>query len=90
MLADVAHLEFLKILEEQCRELGDGFESANTDFWTDLHQKEYFGALLVDVTAFHYELEGGQTVFMSQSTKEQIDDTLFSKGCVFFLLVSSC
>ena len=82
VIADGAHLEFSKILEDHRSDLIEGFVSANTDFWTDSHHKEQFGALIVDVTAFQYVLEDGQAVCRSHSTRERIDDgSLLSRVC---------
>lgn len=50
-ISDSAHSEFLKILEDH-RNLIEGFVSANTDFWTDSHHKEQYGAIIVNVTVF--------------------------------------
>jgi hypothetical protein len=52
--------------------LGPGFMCGCIDFWTDGHHKESYGALVVDMLAEQYDMENGQSLFMSRETKEKL------------------
>lgn len=65
--------------------LGPGFMCGNIDFWTDGHRKESYGALVVDLLAERYDMENGQSLFMSRETKdklmkEKLDDSPLVTG----------
>jgi hypothetical protein len=50
--------------------LGGAFVSASTDFWSDPHWKEQFGTLVIDLTAYEFEVEGcDEYYFMSKETQ---------------------
>ena len=46
--------------------LNHSFLSVNTDFWTDTHRKECFGAIVADIIAEKYLLDDGRELFMSK------------------------
>ena len=71
-------LEFKHIVDERRDELGTSFVSVTTDFWTDPHQKDSFGALLADVTAPKYMLANGTSFFMSNKTAQSLGDNIIS------------
>jgi hypothetical protein len=57
VIMDYVMLEFSKIVSERRLLLGEGFVSVSTDFWTDPHRKEQFGALVADLIAPEYYVE---------------------------------
>ena len=54
--------------------------SGNIDFWTDPHRRESFGAFVLDLLASKYVMDDGMTLFMSQETRDKVDDDLFQTG----------
>ena len=73
VLIDYAMSEFSKILAERREELGDGIASAGIDFWTHPHRKQQFGALILEVVANCYTIEGMQSsLFMSKDTAKRL------------------
>lgn len=54
--------------------------SGNIDFWTDPHRHECFGAFILDLIAFKYDMKNGLSLFMSDHTKNKLDDSLFVTG----------
>ncbi len=73
IMADYVMLECSRILEE-CREaIGGALMSAAIDFWTCLHRKECFGALVVDLIATKYFIEEmGMSFFMSKEIVQRL------------------
>ncbi len=68
-MMDCAMKELSNILSNRCAELRGGFVSASTDFWTDSHRKEQFGALVIDLVAEQYLVKGlGKYISMSKET----------------------
>ncbi len=81
VLMDGAMLELSRIITNRCKALDEGFVSASTDFWTDSHRKEQFGALVINMIAekyFVYELD--MWLFMSRETAKCLEN----KGVRFF------
>ncbi len=69
VLMDFTMKRLSSILSNRGSELVRGFVSASTDFWTDSHMKEQFGALVVDLVAEQYMVKGlGRYMFMSRAT----------------------
>ncbi len=54
VLMDGAMLELSRIMTDCHKALDEGFVSASTDFWTDSHKKEQFGALVINTIAEKY------------------------------------
>jgi hypothetical protein len=72
-MMDCAMKELSNILSNHCAELRGGFVSASTDFWTDSHRKEQFGALVIDLVAEQYLVKGLEKyMFMSKETAKQL------------------
>ena len=72
-MIDYVASEIAKIIDERRLELGDGFVSVSTDFWTDPHRREQFGALVIDLIACLYYVEShGKHMFMSKQTAERL------------------
>jgi hypothetical protein len=70
---DCTMKELSNILSDRHAELWGGFVSASTDFWTDSHRKEQFGALVIDLVAEQYLVKGlGKNMFMSKETAKQL------------------
>ncbi len=57
---------------KECRNiLREGFVLASTDFWTDLHHRHQFGALVINMMAEKYFVEDTELwLFMSRETAE--------------------
>jgi hypothetical protein len=74
---DYTMKELSSILSNRRAELGGGFVSASTDFWTDSHRKEQFGAFVVDLVAEQYMVKGlGRYMFMSRATAKQLGEAI--------------
>jgi hypothetical protein len=54
VLMDGAMLELSRIITNRHKALDEGFVSASTDFWTDSHRKEQFGAVVINIIAETY------------------------------------
>ncbi len=75
VIIDYVSSEIAKILEECRLELGEGFVSMATDFWTDPHHRKQFGALVIDLIACSYFVDSlGKYMFMSKQTAERLGD----------------
>ena len=73
VIIDYVSSEIAKILEEHHLELGEGFVSVTTDFWTDPHRCKQFGALVIDLIARSYFGDSlGTYMFMSKQTAERL------------------
>ncbi len=69
VLMDGAMQELSRIIKERRDVLEEGFVSASTDFWTDSHRRQQFGALIINVIAEKYFIEDTeQWLFMSHET----------------------
>ena len=66
VMIDLVMREMKQIVEEQRGVLSHSFLSVNTDFWTDTHRKECFGAIVADIIAEKYLLDDGRELFMSK------------------------
>jgi hypothetical protein len=77
-LIDAGMAEFVKIVNDRRGVLGHGFASLSTDFVTDATRREAFGVILVDLIAESYEMENGQSLFMSKETAACVKDKLLS------------
>jgi hypothetical protein len=67
-------LELSRIINNHHKALNEGFVSASTDFWTDSHRKEQFGAHVINMIAekcFVDELN--MWLFMSRDTAERLE-----------------
>jgi len=84
---DGVMLEFTKILDKCRKELVEGYISATTDFWTDSHRREQFGALVADVTAEKYEFEDGRNLFMSRQTKNGLGADVLKTVCAYTFIL---
>ena len=74
VLMDGAMLELSRIITDHHKALDEGFVSASTDFWTDSHRKEQFGAHVINMIAekcFVDELN--MWLFMSRDTAERLE-----------------
>ena len=81
-------LELLKkIVDESKEELCNAFMSVTTDFWTDSHRREQFGALVDDIIAAKYEFADGMTLFMSWKTAKSLDEDVLSTENFSFLFM---
>jgi hypothetical protein len=87
-MIDYAKLELGLIMTERCLELISGFLSGTIDFWTDSHRKQQFGCFAVDMIAEKYEMENGQTLFMSRVTRSRLQDDIFANCCAAPTLAS--
>ncbi len=70
---DGALLELSRIITNRCKALDERFVSASTDFWTDSHRNEQFGALVINMMAekcFVDELD--MWLFMSHETAKRL------------------
>ncbi len=75
VIIDYVSSEIAKILEECRFELGEGFVLVATDFRTDPHHREQFGALVIDLIARSYFVDSlGKNMFMSKQTAERLGD----------------
>ncbi len=71
VLMDGAMLELSRIITNHHKALNEGFVSASTDFWTDSHRKEHFGALVINMIAEKYFVdELDLLLFMSRETAD--------------------
>lgn len=87
VILDYCMAELAKILSERCEALGGAFVSASTDFWSDPHRKEQFGTLVIDLTAYEYEVEGcDEYYFMSRETVERLGDLIVSVSIVVYFI----
>jgi hypothetical protein len=69
VLMDGAMQELSRIIKERRDVLEEGFVSASTDFWTDSHRRQQFGALIINMIAEKYFVEDTeQWLFMSHET----------------------
>ncbi len=69
VLMDGAMQELSRIIRERRNVLEEGFVSASTDFWTDSHRRQQFGALIINLIAEKYFVEETeQWLFMSKET----------------------
>jgi hypothetical protein len=74
VLMDGAMLELSRIITNCCKALDEGFVSASTDFWTDSHRKEQFGALVINMIAETYFVdELDMWLFMSHETTKRLE-----------------
>ncbi len=74
VLMDGAMLELSRIITNCCKALNEGFDSASTDFWTDSHRKEQFGALVINMIAEKYFVdELDMWLFMSRETAKCLE-----------------
>ena len=93
VMIDYAMLEFSKIVAERREELGDGIASASIDFWTDPHQKQAFGALIVDIVAFSYTMSGVQSssapLFMSKDTAKRLGEKVVRESMLIHSFCTS-
>ena len=86
-MMDYSMLEFKKIVNERRGELGEGFVSTSSCFWTDRHCKQSFDAICADVTAERYLLFDGGNLFMSKAKITSLDDGVLKMVCVYILLI---
>ncbi len=71
---DGAILELLRIITDHCKALDEGFVSASTDFWTDSHRKEQFGALVINMIAKKYFVDEFDVwLFMGRETANRLE-----------------
>jgi hypothetical protein len=71
VLMDGAMQELSRMIKECRNILREGFVSASTDFWTDLHCRQQFGALVINMIAEKYFVEDTELwLFMSHETAE--------------------
>lgn len=90
VVIDYVMSEFTKILCERREELGDAFISATTDFWSDPHRKEQYGALAADLIAHMYMFaDTGHWYFMSKETAERLGKKLVSCSVLHYYLCSN-
>jgi hypothetical protein len=74
VLMDGAMLELSRIITDHHKALDEGFVSASTDFWTDSHRKEQFGALVINMIAEKYFVdELDMWLFMSRETAKRLE-----------------
>jgi hypothetical protein len=79
VIIDYCMAELARILSERQEALGGAFVSASTDFWSDPHRKEWFGTLVIDLTAYEYEEEGcDEYYFISKEAVEHLSDLIVS------------
>jgi hypothetical protein len=63
--------ELSRMIKERCNMHREGFVSASTDFWTDLHRRQQFGTLVINMIAEKYFVEDTELwLFMSRETAE--------------------
>jgi hypothetical protein len=75
VIIDYVSSEIAKIIEECRLELGEGFVSVATDFWTDPHHREQIGPLVIDLIACSYFVDSlDKYMFMSKQTAERLGD----------------
>lgn len=74
VMIDLVMREMKQIVEERRGVLSHSFLSVNTDFWTDTHRKECFGAIVADIIAEKYLLDDGRELFMSKKTAKRLGD----------------
>jgi hypothetical protein len=80
VIMDYVALEFSKIVSERRSVLGGGFISVSTDFWTNPHRKEQFGALVANLIAMSYSVEAwNRQLFMSEDTAKRLGISLVSE-----------
>ena len=83
VIIDYVSSEIANILEERRVELGEGFILVATDFWTDPHRREQFGALVIDLIATSYYVDSlDKYMFMSKRTAERLGYVSFN--CIMF------
>ncbi len=71
VLMDGAMQELSRMIKEHRNILREGFVSASTDFWTDLHCRQQFGALVINMIDEKYFVEDTELwLFMSRETAE--------------------
>jgi hypothetical protein len=71
VLMDGAMQELSRMIKERRNILREEFVSASTDFWTDLHCRQQFGALVINMIAEKYFVEDTELwLFMSHKTAE--------------------
>ena len=90
VIMDLGMLEFKQIVNERRDELGNSFVSVTTDFWTDSHRKEQFGALVADIVAGKYTMDDGRKFFMSRKTAKRIEDNILSDKvctCIYYVYI---
>jgi hypothetical protein len=80
-MIDYAKVELSLIMAERCLELLSGFLSGTIDFWADSYCKQQFGCFVVDMIAKKYDMENGQALFMSRTTKSKLQDDIFANCC---------
>ena len=54
--------------------------SLNIDFWTDPHQKNGYGCIVVDKMAERYNMMNGQSLFISRETQRKLHSNYFVTG----------
>ncbi|KAL7484517.1 hypothetical protein ACHAW6_010147, partial [Cyclotella cf. meneghiniana] len=79
VLIDGRVLDKSKILSEHRDELGQGFLFASTDYWSNPHGKEQFGALVVYLTAEKLCQGYGYELCMSRETAKSPGKTMVPK-----------
>jgi hypothetical protein len=90
VMIDFVMREMKQIMEERRGVLSHSFLSVNTDFWTDSHRKECFGAIVSDIIAEKYMLDDGRELFMSKKTAKGVGDQVLSNVSSFLLLFYCC
>jgi hypothetical protein len=71
---DGAMLELSRIRTNRHKALDEGFVSTSTDFWTDSHRKEQFGALVINMIAEKYFVDELDVwLFMSCETAKRLE-----------------
>jgi hypothetical protein len=71
VLMDGAMQELSRMIKECRNILREGFVLASTDFWTNLHCRQQFGALVINKIAEKYFIEDTELwLFMSRKTAE--------------------
>jgi hypothetical protein len=81
VMMDGAMQELSRMISERRSVLGHGFVSASTDFWTDSHRKEQFGALVINMIAEKYFVEDmDRWLFMSHETAASMGKKPVSKS----------
>ncbi len=85
VMIDLVMREMKQIMEERRGGLSHSFLSVNTDFWTDSHHKECFGATVSDIIAEKYMLDDGRELFMSKKTAKGVGDQVLSNVSSFLL-----
>ena len=78
VVINLAMLEFKDIVDERRDELSTSFVSVTTDFWTNPHQKDAFGARVADVIVLKYTLANGTSFSMSTKTAQSLGEHIIT------------